>query len=79
MKIVHENPIKVNVDFLPPMKEVPRFQCLDCDAVFKRKDHLKRHIKSIHDNIQEYSCSLCSKKFQRKDILSRHIKLMHKE
>ena len=78
MRTVHEDPIKINVDFLPPRKEVPKFQCSDCDAVFNRKDNLKRHIKNIHDMLQGFSCNLCSRKFKTQDVLNKHIESRHK-
>ncbi|KAL0079246.1 hypothetical protein J3Q64DRAFT_1645185, partial [Phycomyces blakesleeanus] len=48
-----------------------------CGRVFKRSEHLKRHIRSIHTLERPYECpyDLCSKRFARSDNLSQHIRV----
>ncbi|GAN03949.1 hypothetical protein MAM1_0052d03405 [Mucor ambiguus] len=49
----------------------------DCGKLFKRSEHLKRHIKSIHTKEKPYSCPYkdCGKSFARTDNLSQHIRI----
>lgn len=46
----------------------------DCHKVFKRHEHLKRHVMSLHSNEQNYMCALpfCDKTFNRRDNLLQH-------
>ncbi|CDO93313.1 unnamed protein product [Kluyveromyces dobzhanskii CBS 2104] len=50
------------------------FGCEFCDRRFKRQEHLKRHIRSLHICEKPYGCHLCGKKFSRSDNLSQHLK-----
>lgn len=53
-----------------------KIQCHKCNQHFKRKDHLKRHIESVHQikGKVEFNCVFCSKKFNRRDNLQTHLK-----
>ncbi|EEQ37234.1 putative zinc finger protein [Clavispora lusitaniae] len=50
------------------------FPCPECDKQFKRSEHLKRHIRSVHSNIRPFHCKYCDKKFSRSDNLAQHSK-----
>lgn len=50
------------------------FPCPECDKQFKRLEHLKRHIRSVHLNIRPFHCKYCDKKFSRSDNLAQHLK-----
>lgn len=54
------------------------FPCPDCTKVFKRSEHLKRHIRSVHSNIRPFHCKYCEKKFSRSDNLAQHLKTHYK-
>lgn len=45
-----------------------------CTKQFKRSEHLKRHIRSVHSNIRPFHCRFCEKKFSRSDNLAQHLK-----
>ncbi|KAG2213967.1 hypothetical protein INT47_001237 [Mucor saturninus] len=49
----------------------------DCGKVFKRSEHLKRHVRSIHTREKPYQCPYeqCGKRFSRSDNLSQHIRI----
>ncbi|KAI8977263.1 hypothetical protein BDF20DRAFT_555573 [Mycotypha africana] len=49
----------------------------DCGKVFKRSEHLKRHIRSIHTLEKPFECpyQTCSKRFSRSDNLNQHIRI----
>jgi hypothetical protein len=53
---------------------VTSFPCTECDKQFKRSEHLKRHIRSVHSNIRPFHCKYCEKKFSRSDNLAQHLK-----
>lgn len=50
------------------------FGCEYCDRRFKRQEHLKRHIRSLHMCEKPFGCHICGKKFSRSDNLNQHIK-----
>lgn len=54
--------------------ETKPFQCGDCDKAFRRSEHLKRHVRSVHSNERPFPCMFCEKKFSRSDNLSQHLK-----
>ncbi|EJS42450.1 msn2p [Saccharomyces arboricola H-6] len=55
------------------LEEKP-FHCHICSKSFKRSEHLKRHVRSVHSNERPFACHICDKKFSRSDNLSQHIK-----
>ncbi|EDO18350.1 hypothetical protein Kpol_1013p21 [Vanderwaltozyma polyspora DSM 70294] len=50
------------------------FKCGDCTKQFRRSEHLKRHIRSVHSKERPFPCKYCDKKFSRSDNLSQHLK-----
>ncbi|KAI9291754.1 hypothetical protein K502DRAFT_281603, partial [Neoconidiobolus thromboides FSU 785] len=54
------------------------FECPkeDCNKVFKRSEHLKRHVNTVHSGIKPYVCPYpdCEKRFSRSDNLGQHYK-----
>ncbi|CAL9699849.1 unnamed protein product [Knipowitschia caucasica] len=57
------------------------FACSDCGSVFKRKNHLKRHIlrHRKESNGEYYTCSTCGQTFAFSEDLKRHMKKHEKE
>ncbi|KAL3239926.1 Com2p RNJ42_04969 [Nakaseomyces bracarensis] len=51
-----------------------QFGCEFCDRRFKRQEHLKRHVRSLHMGEKPFECHICNKKFSRSDNLNQHIK-----
>ncbi|KAI0402341.1 hypothetical protein F4802DRAFT_617868 [Xylaria palmicola] len=51
-----------------------RFECAfpGCRKVFRRKEHLTRHLKS-HDTQPQYVCHICGRRYARSDVLKRHV------
>ncbi|KAI1364926.1 hypothetical protein F5Y08DRAFT_328321 [Xylaria arbuscula] len=51
-----------------------RFECEvpGCGKVFRRKEHLTRHLKS-HDTQLQYACHICGRRYARSDVLKRHV------
>ncbi|KAF4635378.1 hypothetical protein G7Y89_g2727 [Cudoniella acicularis] len=48
------------------------FPCYLCTRVFGRREHLRRHFKSIHTKDKPFGCDKCGKKYNRKDNLRQH-------
>ncbi|CCC68544.1 hypothetical protein NCAS_0B04600 [Naumovozyma castellii] len=51
-----------------------QFACDYCERRFKRQEHLKRHVRSLHIGEKPYACHICNKNFSRSDNLTQHIK-----
>ncbi|KAI8335083.1 hypothetical protein BC941DRAFT_431200 [Chlamydoabsidia padenii] len=55
------------------------FECTEgnCQKVFKRSEHLKRHVRSIHTKEKPFECPYqsCCKRFSRSDNLNQHIRI----
>ena len=58
-----------------------RYYCPLCPADHKgfsrSRDSEKRHMKSVHNNIQ-YSCDMCKSSYSRRDSLKRHKNKKHR-
>ena len=48
------------------------FQCPTCGLVKNNKQQIKRHIKSVHENIRDYICEECGMSFSAKSALNNH-------
>ncbi|CCE79409.1 Piso0_001469 [Millerozyma farinosa CBS 7064] len=87
--VTYTQPIAV-IHNIPPLKssqdlrsgndddEEKPFPCTECSKQFKRSEHLKRHIRSVHSNIRPFHCKYCEKKFSRSDNLAQHLKTHYK-
>lgn len=63
----------------PASADVPRtkvFACplFSCGRLYKRMEHLKRHVRS-HTIERPFQCPRCSKKFSRQENLSQHLRI----
>ncbi|KAG0237407.1 hypothetical protein BGW42_000983 [Actinomortierella wolfii] len=49
----------------------------DCRRTFKRSEHLKRHVRSVHTLEKPFACHYrdCPKRFSRSDNLNQHIRI----
>lgn len=51
-----------------------QYGCQYCQRRFKRQEHLKRHVRSLHMGEKPYNCHICHKNFSRSDNLLQHIR-----
>ena len=56
--------------------ESPRFLCGQCNAGYKNKSSLRRHINVVH-NQKRFVCNICSKDYSRNVDYIKHIVKMH--
>ncbi|KFH64273.1 hypothetical protein MVEG_10098 [Podila verticillata NRRL 6337] len=59
------------------------FSCIfdDCGRAFKRSEHLKRHVRSVHTQEKPFVCpyQACPKRFSRSDNLNQHVRIHRHE
>lgn len=48
--------------------------CDQCDEAFIKKEHLNRHLRSVHEKKKPFPCSICGKGFARADNCRAHEK-----
>lgn len=53
-------------------KSTEMYRCSICQKVYKRREHLQRHVSS-HSSERPHRCNSCGVAFQRPDVLRRHI------
>ena len=53
------------------------FKCETCERDFSCKENLKRHVKSVHENMKTYKCDYCDKYSNYRHHLTRHVKTVH--
>jgi uncharacterized Zn-finger protein len=51
--------------------------CDICDQAFSRKEHLNRHVNTVHKSLTRYSCDLCVFSSYTTAKLERHSKAVH--
>ncbi|KAK0519636.1 hypothetical protein OC835_007460, partial [Tilletia horrida] len=64
------------------MSSPATFVCATCDASFARKDHLNRHVQSVHNpDYRPYVCPEegCNAKFKQAETLQGHIIYKHRD
>ena len=65
----------------PPIHEEPdgskSYVCAICSHRFKRKDHLKKHVETVHEKTRAYACMLCERRFGQKYHLAIHVSAVH--
>ena len=59
------------------ISSVKQFKCKNCNALFKRKSNLTRHIKEVHEKKKPFQCKICNSTFTQKHSLISHIKAIH--
>ena len=43
-----------------------------CNMAFTRREHLKRHVETVHQGLKTHKCPTCGRGFGRKDNLEQH-------
>lgn len=65
----------------PPIQEEPdgskSYVCAICSHRFKRKDHLKKHVETVHEKTRAFQCMLCERRFGQKYHLAIHVSAVH--
>ncbi|KAL7037037.1 hypothetical protein ACKWTF_009045 [Chironomus riparius] len=66
-----KNPLELHIKTRHILKL--RYTCDKCPGKsWARKDHMKRHVKVVHENIREFKCEWCGKDFPEKRKLECH-------
>ena len=53
------------------------FQCDLCGKALSSAGNLRKHFKSIHEDLKDFQCDLCGKSFAFNTDLQKHIKTSH--
>ena len=65
----HTNTVHLN---LPPIRE---HTCEECGKAFEKRETLKNHLKTVHQELRPHHCTQCTSSFKTIDILRRHMKI----
>eukprot|EP00092_Neocalanus_flemingeri_P016180 GFUD01017512.1.p1 GENE.GFUD01017512.1~~GFUD01017512.1.p1 ORF type:complete len:584 (+),score=127.38 GFUD01017512.1:160-1911(+) len=69
--------LKINKCDKPEEKVFAHIKCDRCDKTFSSKEHMKRHIKRIHDKILDIHCLQCDYKTYSNFNLRIHVTRVH--
>ena len=70
----------MSVDLTCARARLPRRswrKCYECQASFRYKRNLVMHIKTIHEEEQQFKCELCKQVLQTRWTLRRHLEEQH--
>lgn len=59
--------------------ESRKHECTKCDARFKMRGDLLRHVRTVHERKKSYTCTTCGKMFGHSGHLNRHVESVHKK
>ena len=54
-----------------------QIQCKLCKKVLSSSSSVRRHVKYVHEGVNQFECNICSKRFQRNYIFQAHLKTVH--
>lgn len=57
--------------FFSCFQQERKYQCKECGAMLKRKEHLDQHMRG-HSDERPFKCHICQKAFKRNEHLTRH-------
>ena len=57
--------------------DLDNLSCNICNKMFNWRNGLMKHIKIVHQRLNEFFCHVCHRKFGQKFNLNRHMKLVH--
>lgn len=60
-----------------PPSQASRFQCEECNSLFKRKYDLLQHVSAVHRKERPFKCTVCQTTFAHKGTLSKHFRTVH--
>ncbi|KAH7183594.1 uncharacterized protein B0J16DRAFT_345994 [Fusarium flagelliforme] len=72
-----DTPMTPNGKVSKAKKGKPVHVCSECQKVYTRAEHLRRH-QTSHEEPQ-YQCQVCDRRFFRRDLLERHFRRHEEE
>ena len=54
------------------------YYCEICNKGFPRKNHIKRHVLTVHEEKKLFQCPICGLGLSAKNSLDRHVARIHK-
>jgi len=51
---------------------VNQYQCTQCSYKTVQREHFRRHVDSVHNNVRQFLCDVCGRRFKRHDALLQH-------
>ena len=56
-----------------------RYRCEHCDAAFKTRSDMNRHVRIVHEKQRNFPCEHCNSKFSERNKLKRHVQTVHEK
>jgi hypothetical protein len=75
----HMGIVTLGKDGKPKKEKRRNWQCDVCQNRFTRKDHLQKHVSSVHEKVRPFDCTQCGQKFSQKHHLRAHILARHED
>jgi len=51
---------------------IEHYQCTQCSYKTSQREHFRRHVNSVHNDIRQFLCDICGRRFKRHDALLQH-------
>ena len=56
---------------------VHRYRCSKCSYETNQREHFRRHMDCVHNDVRPFLCDVCGRRFKRHDALLQHGLLVH--
>lgn len=55
----------------------PQYDCPQCEATFRRRSDMNRHVRVVHEKQRPFACPTCQNRFGEKSNMLKHVRMVH--
>ena len=63
--------------YFDSVHEKKPFKCEICEHRSSRKDQMKQHVQSVHEENKPFKCNICDATFSEKGNMKKHVSKIH--